>query len=101
MALRHKVGDLASTLVSVVRTRLELFALEASGQKMPDSKPILEINPNHPLVERLEAQTQEASFTDLAALLCDQAALAAGESLEDPGQFVQRLNRLLLELAAS
>lgn len=75
--------------------------LEASGQKMPDSKPILEINPNHPLVERLEAQTQEASFTDLAALLCDQAALAAGESLEDPGQFVQRLNRLLLELTAS
>lgn len=75
--------------------------LEASGQQLPDSKPILEINPNHPLVERLEAQTQEASFTDLAALLCDQAALAAGESLEDPGQFVQRLNRLLLELTAS
>ena len=75
--------------------------LEASGQQLPDSKPILEINPNHPLVERLEAQTQEASFTDLAALICDQAALAAGESLEDPGQFVQRLNRLLLELTAS
>lgn len=72
--------------------------LEASGQQLPDSKPILEINPNHPLVERLEAQTQDASFTDLAALLCDQAALAAGESLEDPGQFVQRLNRILLEL---
>jgi len=73
--------------------------LEASGQQVPDSKPILEINPSHPLVERLEAETQEDSFTDLAALLCDQAALAAGESLEDPGQFVQRLNRLLLELA--
>ncbi|WP_414674846.1 molecular chaperone HtpG [Marinospirillum sp.] len=74
--------------------------LEASGQKMPDSKPILEINPNHPLIERLEADTKEASFNDLAALLCDQAALAAGESLEDPGQFVQRLNRLLLDLAS-
>ncbi|WP_156887851.1 molecular chaperone HtpG [Marinospirillum minutulum] len=73
--------------------------LEASGQQVPDSKPILEINPNHPLVERLEAEAQEANFTDLASLLCDQAALAAGESLEDPGQFVQRLNRLLLELA--
>jgi len=73
--------------------------LEASGQQVPDSKPILEINPSHPLVERLEAEAQEANFTDLASLLCDQAALAAGESLEDPGQFVQRLNRLLLELA--
>lgn len=74
--------------------------LEASGQTMPDSKPILEINPSHPLVERLEAETKDTSFNDLAALLCDQAALAAGESLEDPGQFVQRLNRLLLELAS-
>lgn len=74
--------------------------LEASGQKMPDSKPILEINPSHPLIERLEADTKEASFNDLAALLCDQAALAAGESLDDPGQFVQRLNRLLLDLAS-
>ena len=74
--------------------------LEASGQKMPDSKPILEINPSHLLIARLEADTKEASFNDLAELLCDQAALAAGESLEDPGQFVQRLNRLLLDLAS-
>lgn len=73
--------------------------LEASGQQVPASQPILEINPQHPLIERLESQEQTSKFNDLAELLCDQAALAAGESLEDPGQFVQRLNRLLLELS--
>lgn len=73
--------------------------LEASGQQLPDNKPILEINPSHPLIERLEADAAENSFNDLAELLCDQAALAAGETLADPGQFVQRLNRLLLDLS--
>lgn len=73
--------------------------LEAAGQKAPESKPILEINPGHPLIKRLEETAQETQFDELALLLCDQAALAAGETLKDPGQFVQRLNRLLLDLA--
>jgi molecular chaperone HtpG len=73
--------------------------LEAAGQKAPDTKPILEINPEHPLIGRLESENKEERFSELAQVLCDQAALAAGETLEDPGQFVQRLNRLLMELS--
>lgn len=72
--------------------------LEAAGQAAPESKPRLEINPEHPLIQRLESSAEER-FNDLARLLCDQAALAAGESLEDPADFVQRLNHLLLDLS--
>jgi len=74
--------------------------LEASGQKVPDSKPVLEINPGHPLIAKLEAEADGARFDDLGRVLFDQAALAAGDSLKDPGAYVARLNRLLLELSA-
>lgn len=74
--------------------------LEASGQKVPDSKPVLEINPAHPLIAKLEAEADGARFDDLGRVLFDQAALAAGDSLKDPGAYVARLNRLLLELSA-
>ena len=74
--------------------------LEASGQKVPDSKPVLEINPDHPLIAKLEAEADGARFDDLGRVLFDQAALAAGDSLKDPGAYVARLNRLLLELSA-
>ncbi|WP_205340692.1 molecular chaperone HtpG [Denitrificimonas caeni] len=73
--------------------------LEASGQKVPDSKPIFEINPAHSLVEKLDAETDEQRFTDLSLILFDQAALAAGDSLKDPSAYVQRLNKLLVELS--
>jgi molecular chaperone HtpG len=69
--------------------------LAASGQKVPDAKPILEINPAHPLVQRLAGEQDEARFTDIARVLLDQATLAEGRPLADPGAFVQRLNRLL------
>ena len=74
--------------------------LEASGQKAPESKPIFEINPAHPLVGKLEAEQGEQRFSDLALVLFDQAALAAGNSLKDPAAYVRRLNQLLVELSA-
>ncbi|MBL8198563.1 MAG: molecular chaperone HtpG [Chromatiales bacterium] len=70
--------------------------MQATGQAVPESKPILEINPAHPLLRRLDAEQDEARFADLARLIFDQASLAEGGQLEDPGAFVQRLNRILL-----
>ncbi|OHC33113.1 MAG: molecular chaperone HtpG [Pseudomonadales bacterium RIFCSPLOWO2_12_59_9] len=72
--------------------------LEASGQKVPESKPIFEINPVHPLIEKLDAEQSEDRFADLTHILFDQAALAAGDSLKDPATYVRRLNKLLVEL---
>jgi molecular chaperone HtpG len=69
--------------------------LEAAGQKAPAPKPVLEINPTHPLLTRLEKTTDESSFNDLSLLLFEQAMLADGSQLPEPGAFVQRLNRLL------
>lgn len=74
--------------------------LEATGQKVPESKPIFEVNPSHPLIEKLDVEQDEERFADLAHVLFDQAALAAGDSLKDPAAYVQRLNKLLLELTA-
>lgn len=71
--------------------------MEAAGQALPDSKPTLEINPGHPLVERLGGEIQEDRFSDLAMVIMDQAALSEGRSLEDPAAYVQRINALLLE----
>ncbi|MHB2246953.1 molecular chaperone HtpG [Pseudomonas fitomaticsae] len=74
--------------------------LEASGQKVPDSKPIFEFNPGHPLIAKLDNETSEERFGDLSHILFDQAALAAGDSLKDPAAYVSRLNKLLVELSA-
>ncbi|NWB92118.1 molecular chaperone HtpG [Pseudomonas agarici] len=73
--------------------------LEASGQKVPGSKPIFEFNPSHPLIEKLDAEPDEDRFADLSHILLDQAALAAGDSLKDPATYVRRLNKLLVELS--
>lgn len=69
--------------------------LKAAGQKAPDSKPILEINPSHRLVERLKAEADDAKFGDYAHVLFDQALLAEGGQLEDPASFVKRMNSLI------
>lgn len=74
--------------------------LEASGQKVPDSKPVFEFNPAHPLINKLDNEADTDRFAELAHVLFDQAALAAGESLKDPAAYVRRLNKLLLELSA-
>jgi molecular chaperone HtpG len=70
--------------------------LEAAGQKAPVAKPVLEINPTHPLLARIEATKDEVDFSDLSLLVLDQATLADGGQLAEPAAFVQRLNRLLL-----
>ena len=70
--------------------------LKAAGQNAPESKPILELNPTHKLVKRLEAETEEAKFKDLALLVFDQALLAEGGQLDDPASFVRRMNALLV-----
>ncbi|VVN93955.1 molecular chaperone HtpG [Pseudomonas fluorescens] len=73
--------------------------LEASGQKVPESKPIFEFNPAHPLIEKLDNEQSDERFGDLSHILFDQAALAAGDSLKDPAAYVRRLNKLLVELS--
>ncbi|MGM8227432.1 molecular chaperone HtpG [Cellvibrio sp. ARAG 10.3] len=73
--------------------------LEAAGQKLPETKPIFELNPEHPLVKKLEQESSETRFADLAHVLFDQANLAEGAQLQDPAAYVQRLNKLLLELS--
>ncbi|WP_111642031.1 molecular chaperone HtpG [Marinimicrobium alkaliphilum] len=73
--------------------------LEAAGQKLPESKAIFELNPEHPLVQKLNGETSDERFNDLASVLFDQANLAEGAHLEDPAAYVQRLNKLLLELS--
>ena len=70
--------------------------LKAAGQKVPPSPPILEINPDHPVVQRLKYE--EKRFDDWSAVLFDQALLAEGGQLEDPAAFVRRVNALMLEL---
>jgi molecular chaperone HtpG len=70
--------------------------LRAMGQKeMPEGKPILEINPDHEIVKKLLAASDDSLVDDAAFLLLDQGLLVEGIALEDPGAFVQRLNRVL------
>ena len=72
--------------------------LEASGQAMPESKPILEVNIDHPLVARLSAESDDARFTALSNIVLDHALLAEGSQLENPADYVKRMNKLILEL---
>ncbi|WP_237059036.1 molecular chaperone HtpG [Microbulbifer sediminum] len=72
--------------------------LEQAGQSLPEAKPIFELNPTHPLVQRLDQEQDEDRFADLTNILLDQANLAAGNQLADPADYVRRLNTLLLEL---
>ena len=78
-------GDMSGTLERL---------LKQAGQPVPDRQPILEINPDHPLVQRLKAQ--DSQFDDWSSLLLDQAVLADGGKLDDPAGFVRRMNALLL-----
>ena len=96
----HRLTDSPACLVAGehdISGNLERL-LKAAGQKAPDSKPILEINPRHPLVLRLKAESGER-FSDWSRILFDQALLAEGGQLEDPATFVRKLNQVLLEMA--
>jgi molecular chaperone HtpG len=74
--------------------------LKDAGQDVPVSRPILEINPGHPLVFKLSGEMESQRFSDWASLLFEQALLSEGGDLEDPAAFVRRLNDLLLSLTA-
>ncbi len=73
--------------------------MESAGQQVPDSKPSFELNPEHPLVAKLDSEQNEERFSDLASVIFDQAHLAEGGQLHDPATYVKRLNKLLLELS--
>lgn len=75
--------------------------MEAAGQEVPVTKPILEINPTHPLSKLLDGEADEDRFADLANIVFDQANLAEGGQLEDPAGFVSRLNKLLVQMSQS
>jgi molecular chaperone HtpG len=75
--------------------------LESAGQKLGQSRPVLELNVGHPMVQYLDGLADPQQFAELAELLYDQAALAEGGQLGNPAQYVQRLNRLLVRLAGA
>ncbi len=72
--------------------------LEASGQELPESKPILEINMGHPLVQRLSAEADTNKFDELSEIVLDHALLAEGSQLDNPADYVRRMNQFLLGL---
>ena len=72
--------------------------LEASGQELPESKPILEINIEHPLVQRLSAEADDKRFSELSNVVLDHALLAEGAQLSNPAEYVRRINQLLLDI---
>ena len=75
--------------------------LEASGQQLPESRPVLEINVTHPLLLRLSKESDKQRFAALSEIVLDHALLADGVQLENPAEYVQRVNNLLLELDSS
>lgn len=97
--LTHRLTDSPSCLVVADEHGMSAHLarlLKQAGQNVPTSKPVLELNPTHALVLRLDQEQSETRFADLAQLLLDQALLAEGGQLDDPAQFVKRMNQLLL-----
>lgn len=74
--------------------------LEAAGQEVPETLPVLEVNVDHPLVERLSGEEDDGRFTDLANIVLDQALLAESGQLNDPAAYLRRMNKLLAESLA-
>jgi len=96
--ISHRLTDSPSCLVveeQEMAINLQKI-LAAAGQNVPTGKPVLEINPQHPLVKRIRDEADEARFGDWAAILFDQAMLSEGGQLADPVLFVRRMNSLLL-----
>jgi molecular chaperone HtpG len=101
--ITHRLTDSPACLVADAQDlsfNLERL-LKAAGQKVPSAKPILELNPAHPLVQRLKSETDSEQFNDLSHLLFDQSVLTEGGQLEDASAFVKRVNQLILKFAAN
>ena len=99
----HRLTDSPACLVAdpaAMSTNLERL-LKAAGHKVPETKPTLEVNPHHPLVRALKDESDEKRFADWSHILLDQAVLAEGGQLDEPGAFVKRLNELMLEMAGT
>ncbi|NOQ94907.1 MAG: molecular chaperone HtpG [Methylophaga sp.] len=99
--ITHRLTDSPACLVADdndMSANLERMLKAAGQQTGPDTKPIFELNPEHPMVERLKAESDDSRFADWSSILFDQALLAEGGSLEDPASYVKRLNELLLTL---
>ena len=97
----HRLTDSPACLVadaSAMSTNLERL-LKQAGHKVPETKPTLEVNPQHPLVRALESESDAKRFADWSRILLDQAVLAEGGQLDEPGAFVKRLNELMLDMA--
>ena len=99
--ITHRLTDSPACLVvddTDMSANLERM-LKAAGQEVGGTKPIFEINPEHPMVVRLNDESDDARFGDWSSILFDQALLAEGGQLEDPASYVKRLNTLLLLVA--
>lgn len=99
--ITHRLTDSPACLVvdeMDMSANLERM-LKAAGQDIGDTKPIFEINPEHPMVISLKDKSDDAQFEDWSSILFDQALLAEGGQLEDPASYVKRLNTLLLSVA--
>ena len=95
--ITHRLTDSPACVVADAQDMgLEMQRiLQASGQKIPESKPVFEINPEHPLIQGLHDITDDQLFNEWAFMLFEQALLAEGGQLDNPAQFVQRVNKLL------
>lgn len=97
----HRLTNSASCIV-LSEQDMALYMqqlMKQAGQEMPSSKPIFEINPTHPLLLKMEAETDDERFAEWTSILFDQAVLAEGGQLEDPAGFVSRLNTLMLDMS--
>jgi len=72
--------------------------LEAAGQALPETKRILEVNSDHPLIAKMDTQSDEARFSEMTQVIYEQAQLAEGSQLQDPAGYVERMNKLMLSL---
>lgn len=99
--ITHRLTDSPSCLVveeEDMAVNLQRM-LKAAGHEVPSSQPIMEINPQHPLVKRIDQEVDEDLFKDWTSILFDQANLAEGGQLDDPASYVAKLNELLLQLS--
>ena len=95
----HRLTDSASCIV-LSEQDMALYMqqlMKQAGHEMPTTKPSLEVNPTHPLLQRMTAETDDDRFAEWTSILFDQAVLAEGGQLEDPTGFVRRLNQLMLK----